>query len=42
MEIIEKMTLKSQASGSSHHNDGNFINFNEYDIGNYGSDIPPH
>ena len=40
MEIIEKMTRKSKASGSSIHNDGNFSNFNEYDHGNYVGDIP--
>ena len=32
MEIIEKMTRKSQESESSGHNDGNF---NELDGGNY-------
>ena len=37
MEIIEKMTRKSQASGSNCHNDGNF---NKYDGRNYGGDIP--
>ena len=42
MEIIEKMICKSQASGSSGHNDGNFSNFNEYIGGNYGGDIPPY
>ena len=34
------MTHKSQASGSSGHNDGSFSNFNIYDGGNYGGDIP--
>ena len=42
MKIIEKMICKSQASGSSGHNDGNFSNFNEYIGGNYGGDIPPY
>ena len=32
MEIIEKMTRKSQG----HNND----NFNEYDIGKYGGSLP--
>ena len=41
MEIIEKMTRKSQASGSSGHNNDHFSNFNEYDGGNNGGDIPP-
>ena len=39
IEIIEKMTRKSQASGSNCHTDGNF---NKYDGGNYGGDIPPY
>ena len=39
MEIIEKMTPKSQASESSGHNDGNFNNFNEYNNGNYEGNI---
>ena len=34
-EIIEKMTRKSQASGSSGYNYGNFSHFNEYDGVNY-------
>ena len=42
MEIIEKMTLKFQASGSSGHNDLNCSNFNEYDGGNYGGYIPSY
>ena len=39
MEIIEKMTRKSQESESSGHKDGNF---NELDGGNYGDDIPTY
>ena len=39
MEIIKKMTRKSQANGLSGHNDGNF---NKYDGVNYESDIPPY
>ena len=42
MEIIEKMTHKSQQSGSSGPSDDNFSNCNEYDGGNYGSDLPPY
>ena len=42
MKIIEKMTLKSQQSGSSGHSDGNFSNYNEYDDENYGHDLPPY
>ena len=42
MEIIEKMTRKSQASASSGHNDGNFSNFNEGDGVNYEGDIRPY
>ena len=42
MEIIEKRTCKSQVSGSSGHNAGNFSNFNEYDSENYGGDIPSY
>ena len=42
MEIIEKMTYKSQASGSSSPSDGNFNNFNEYDGGNCRGDLPPY
>ena len=37
MEIIKKITRKSQASGLNYHNDDNF---NKYDGGNYGGDIP--
>ena len=42
MEIIEKMTHKSQQSGSRGPSDGDFSNCNEYDGGNYGRDLPPH
>ena len=42
MEIIEKMTHKSQQSGSSGPSDGNFSNCNEYDGENYGGDLPPY
>ena len=42
MEIIEKMTRKSQQSGSSGHSDGNFSNCNEYDGGNYEHDLPSY
>ena len=42
MKIIEKMTRKSQTSGSSGHNNDNFSNFNEYDGENYGRDILPY
>ena len=42
IEIIEKMTRKSQAIGSSGYNDDNFSNFNEYDGGNDGGDISPY
>ena len=42
MEIIEKMTSKSQQSGSSDPIDGNFSNCNEYDGGNYERDLPPY
>ena len=36
MEIIEKMTCKSDESGSSGHDNGNF---DEYDGENYGGNI---
>ena len=42
MEIIEKLTRKSQQSGSSGHNDGDFSNCNKYDGGNYERDLPPY
>ena len=42
MEIIEKITCKSQQSGSSGHSDGNFSNCNEYNGGNYGGDLPSY
>ena len=42
MDIIKKMTRKSQASGSNDHNNGNFNNFNKCDYENYGNDIPPY
>ena len=42
IEIIEKMTRKSQQSGSSGPSVGNFSNCNEYDGGNYGGDLPPY
>ena len=42
MEIIKKMTCKSQQSGSSGPSYGNFSNCNEYDGGNYGGDLPPY
>ena len=42
IEIIEKMTRKSQQSGSSGHCVGNFSNCNEYDGRNYGGDLPPY
>ena len=42
MEISEKMTRKSQQSGSSGPSDGNFSNCNEYDGENYGSDLSPY
>ena len=42
IEIIEKMTRKSQASGSSGPSDGKFNNVNEYEDGNYRGDLPPY
>ena len=42
MEMIEKMTCKSQQSGASGPSDGNFSNYNKYDGGNYGGDLPPY
>ena len=39
IDIIEKMTYKFQASGSSSHNDSNF---NEHDGKSYGGDISPY
>ena len=42
LEIIEKMTRKSQQSGSSGPSDGNFSNCNEYDDKNYGRDLPSY
>ena len=42
IEIIEKMTRKSQASGSSGPSDGKFNNVNEYEDGNYRGDLPPN
>ena len=42
MKIIEKMTRKSQQSGSSGPSGGNFSNCNENDCGNYGGDLPPY
>ena len=41
MKIIEKMTHKSQASGSSDPNDDDFSNFNESDDENYGGNLLP-
>ena len=38
IEIIEKMTRKSQQNGTSGPSDGKFSNCNEYDGGNYGGD----
>ena len=38
IEIIEKITCKSQISGLS----GNFINFNEYNGRNYRGDLSPY
>ena len=42
MEVIEKITRKFEANGSSSHNDGNFSNFNKYEDGKYGGDIIPY
>ena len=39
MEIIEKITCKSRQSGLRGHSDGNFINCNEYNGGNYRGDL---
>ena len=39
MKIIEKITLKPQASGSNGHNDSNF---NEYDTKDYEGGLPHH
>ena len=42
MEIIEKITRKSQQSGSSGPSDGNFSNCYEYDGGNYRGNLPSY